>query len=1077
MAFFYLQENDQIQATGKDLKVKTGKGIQEILYFPKIQKDLEDKPEDHIQEVWVLEDKRFDLFLTESKKYDEAAAQLAEAQKEGNPEEIKAAQDSMRKVLNEGLGKKEDDSVDPIPQGSYGGLIECIGWVNKRTYYITHHDLKRVQDEKGKKNFRFVAGTMKRVSQGLYETFHAMASDNEEGKADNHLENEFWKLQADIKAEWKFGETKTDGQVNVSKVKRLVPNPIVQEFILSDKNCELIDSAVKFFNDTANFSINQKEQKRKQILELLAMKDGEFSHYHWGQVLIGVQEIWGKTNPDLKEEIRFDLEFEVPLKKTQRKIVEERIKKEELPPVTWDASGGAQLMRYSANVGGSVAFDFTNFNVNANYTAEAKFSLLEAGAEVNKYLPHNKGFEMNFDIPVRKEKLTPNRVDTDTDAIQGNANFAHDSFFVLPGAIVSTTQKLEALFFQNKAVSDIEGTIVKVIGHTDATGGARYNQTLGALRARATFEVFANNYAAWYGYFKEGQQSGWSTVEEDFMYLSIWLANNDPSFFRTELIDKPVGNDEKMIDILKRLYTPIVLSPFPHDKIKTTELIELREGFLMDMDRTGIKRTIIGQNPVWLDVFDAERLEYKFEFKSLVARYFHTMTEYALRQTQSVRKRYLDVFYHDCVSLPYMSKGESSLLDKTQKKSSANRRIELEAYQLYRDTYIEQEPLKLGRGRVKLTGMVSCFVGATLNASAALDITTCKGTVQATGKKNKEDKAVKYNGSEVQPDEDGKNNATAKAEAFVGAKAEAGIVMAVEWQKPEAGADFGLLGSVGGSVTGTAGAGIEGEFKIGFDQETNTFQIKCKAQATWGFGCGGAICGTIGVNQLWEFVKLTYTELQKHDFNFIDIFENVTDSQNNETESKEDVYKIYNSWIVEQFMQGNVIQAGIGANALLAFYILDDISDLFKKWEKQEREKKELEEMITAMDKNPEIIKYLPPETKGRLLFFMGQYKSISIRDLTSFDLFSVAENAAKKLIIKGIVSARDWQETLEHMAIKTKSGDYIVYNRSKIPGNENAAQKALRAKDSLVYLRNELLDEPEDWNEVEQHLKSKNIY
>ena len=75
-------------------------------------------------------------------------------------------------------------------------------------------------------------------------------------------------------------------------------------------------------------------------------------------------------------------------------------------------------------------------------------------------------------------------------------------------------------------------------------------------------------------------------------------------------------------------------------------------------------------------------------------------------------------------------------------------------------------------------------------------------------KKKKEDKVARYNGKEVQPTPDlGKQNATAKANAraFVGAEAEAAISAALEWKNPsETSQGFGILASIGGSLTGTA---------------------------------------------------------------------------------------------------------------------------------------------------------------------------------------------------------------------------------------------------------------------------------
>ncbi len=1097
MAVVTLVENMEQQVSCEAPKI--GKGIEEILYFPQISQELKDDANRELQEVWVLEGKRFEAFIAETEKYDEAAQKLTDAQTSEDPAQIKEAQDHMRETLAKGFGKKKGEHITPVPQGAYKGLIECIGKVSRKVYYISNHDLKKVQNTKGNPNFRIPFGLFKNKKRDIHDWTTAILQEEFDkdpdakrlAEKDDPLRRKFMDLKVQIQKEWKFLEKKEEGQLLTKKIKRLVTNPIVQEFLLSDETCDFIDESIKFFNNTANFSINQKEQKRKQIAGLLEKPDGQFSHYEWGLVLIGIQEIWNKTEPDFLQEIKNTFE-KIPLKLKERKPLIQRLYKKELPAVCWDASGGAQMMRYSLNSGGSFKLDFAKMKVNASYAAQAKFSLLEAGAEANKYFPNNLGAAMKYNIPIRVEKLVRTPIGkSPVSAGPESISFAFDSFFVLPGTIVSTVRQLEAIKAQKESRFK-KGAMVNVIGHTDKKGSRRYNLKLGKMRAQATFEVFVNNYAAWYGYLKEGKDSDWGTVEKDFMKLSIWYAKKERFYFYEHIANMQVDDGDTMEDLLKKIYRPVSRSPFPHDQLETPSLKKIRQQELHNAQKNIIKDGpsfgtisnmqfdgIPGINPLE-DLF-----EKKLSEKLLIESYFGTVIKYALEEVQGVRSSYLDLFYFDCVSLPYLSKGEDQPVENTGEKSAANRRVELEAWGLETEYDKKKKKVDFGSTRIKVTGTVSCFVGATIGLSANVDLVTCNGVAQLVGKQKEKEEVVKYEGNKVVPGEMGAANASADAGAFAGASAQAGLAIALEWKTPKVTSlkpkpEFGVLASVGGSITGTAGASLKGEFKIGFDRQTGTFQIKMKAQAAWGLGGGGSWSFTVGVQQLWDFVTLVYDKLQEHDFNFIDIFEDEKDEDGDETESKINVYEVYTSWVVEQYKQGHVLQAtGMAIGGLVtikAFELLSDYQDILDKWKEHSENKEELETMIRQINTRPGLTPYLPPEAKGRMLFLLVRYKEISlIDDLKNRDMFSKSENAAVKLITDGISSPRDWQETMEHMAIK--QGDrYVGYAKELKKTNELAADKAHRAKNNVIYLRNELLDEPEDWNTVERHLSSLGV-
>ena len=89
-------------------------------------------------------------------------------------------------------------------------------------------------------------------------------------------------------------------------------------------------------------------------------------------------------------------------------------------------------MRYAANAGGEAKFDLMNGMASVTYAAEAKLSVMEAGAEMNFYLPDSNGWSFEFKVPVERECFEPTLlVPEDSDHGQ-DPMFALDSAFYYP---------------------------------------------------------------------------------------------------------------------------------------------------------------------------------------------------------------------------------------------------------------------------------------------------------------------------------------------------------------------------------------------------------------------------------------------------------------------------------------------------------------------------------------------------------------------------------------------------------------------------------------------------------------------
>ena len=79
-------------------------------------------------------------------------------------------------------------------------------------------------------------------------------------------------------------------------------------------------------------------------------------------------------------------------------------------------------------------------------------------------------------------------------------------------------------------------------------------------------------------------------------------------------------------------------------------------------------------------------------------------------------------------------------------------------------------------------------------------------------------------------------------------------------------------------------------------------------------------------------------------------------------------------------------------------------------------------------------------------------------------DPYKSAEQAGNA-IIESIKHGREWQEILEHLAVKRSNGSYL-------PIDENNKWKRIsRANSGKRYLKEHLFDDDEDWKRVKKHI------
>ncbi|MFD0992320.1 OmpA family protein [Tenacibaculum geojense] len=1135
MATVLLQEDPTKQAKAS---VKgTGKGIQEILFFPAINKDLNPENEERVSEFWALDVKKLEVFNKETEKYLKASEKLAIAKEklknaQKDPvafnalnEEILEIHEEIRQLFKdendtdtsnsnqdsndkEGNEKKKEDT-NPVKLGSFKNLIECTGAISKKTYHISVKDLVKVRDTKAKHNafneFRFKTNMFDNSAEAktMYHAFYEILTDSNDGTTDDKLKKQkesdkkeknskvievLKKVRVEMTEKWDFGKVdKKEGTLKLGRIKRFIKNDAIRNLLIRDEVSEVVDSFSKYVNENARLSISDKTNKRDQIIELLEKPENEFDHYHWNKAMLGIKNLWQDTDKKFVSKVTTGYP-KIPLNLSDRKKLIKLINDQKLPPAYFNATAGAQLMRYTANAGGVAEFNFKEGKAKVAYKGDAQFSLAEASAGINLYLPHEAGAAWAFKVDVRKETYSFQKV-AETELLETNPLFVHDSFLVLPQNIKSITEQVANLNFRKIEQSDAKKEfLIQVVGHTDSSGSTAYNKALGYNRAHAVHAFFTNNHAQWVKNFDENK---WGAPEREMMELALYMSTFPDEDFE-KVMNLPVSNTGKIEDDLaqkvalasqKYFYKKEMPGPVKFSGINLETKSLFSPTFFQDL---------LSSKQDTPNIQDLSN-------RDLVILYFQRMQHYALRQVSGVRVKDFRYFYVDEDIYPVISKGEEELKEEVKGKIAANRRVSLNVTESVRETKKVEEEIDLGKGRMHVEGNTSAFVGASVELSTSFEVNTYKGVAQLVGKKKEtKDKQTEYKNGVVVAKDENKNNpstdislfgadAGGKGSAFAGAKIQGSIGVGLEWDNPDdSEKKFNKLASVGGALTGTAGVGVEGEFKIGYDSTTGTFQVKLKANATWGFGGGGALSFSVGVMQLYDFAVLVYKKLEDKDFNFLDIFENETNTDGTKTESSINVYELYIAWINELWQQDEFFKAGTAAllhNAALGFGILQKGLDLIEDFNKYKVNRNNTENMAQNIIKGEgkQMLQYVPPKVKGRMLYQLAEYKynqymfegvqkvyDTVVNKLGS-DAYSDFEEAAKTILFS-MKHAREWQEAMEHMAMKTADGKgYQAYDKTVA----NSVGRLLRIQESKQFLQNELLTDTDDWLAVENHIKN----
>lgn len=1006
-----------------------------------------------------------------------------------------SAQDIVRARLSEmvkGAGSRE---IAPLAKGSVE--FQEMMRIGRAKYSLVPADFINAFRNKPKHFLALpgsIIGTVKEVAKeeeikDSLRGWRYTADDekNNPGKKQGKLNADkvrevFLQVKKSVKKDWGLLKYEQDGQIPVSVVARgLMPG--LSNF-LCDKDFELLDKWITKINEDANLSRNQFEKYRNDALKALDKttnpKEKElkkvFLPEDWDFVRRMVMDIWGEKSElylDLK-----DITFTKATDNTARAAIRDKIARKPLPPVQWDGSVGAQLMRYT--LGGTVQAELALLKkgkLAIGADGEFDAALGQAKAEGHFTWPNTEGYPLRPKIKVRREQIVYKRYGNSAQSNFYSLNrgqqlpyFAVDCSLLTPAGAAGVFSVLKhwSVLAQtaNRSRTDVEnrGLFLQVVGHTSATGADQHNQVLGLRRAGVVADFVSQHHFEWHNHFRTGV---WGEAEIEFMGYTLLIMRGG---IKAQVDWMQLGWVDRKIPLIQQL------------KQQVSGLDEARRKLPAQV----VNQVFVSRSK-WNEPFETGKPGKRLgKLQQLISMYIQTLIVFASRQNN------VPLGWHNNIlngiklySTPYISKGEAELAIDTNAETFRNRRCDFVAWEIdQKNSKIVPEEVEVhfGEMRLQVTGHLSGWAGANIQLGGKVELACPQGMLAVVGAIREDHKTGKVS-KQTKNKMKGALAAEANAGLFAGVKAELGLKGALEWrppaEEPEKGKkyeppEFGALASVGWTVTGMIGAGGSAEFTIGFDRTCSRFVIKMEAGVCLGPGFGGQIDLVVGVGQCWDFIMLVHGVLRRNNFKYVDVFETA------DMESGLDVYELFCAWTWRLMREYGYVPgahlagaAVVGAGAVVAVCVelLDNYSEIVRDWQQQQALSEQTELLVETLHRKPDLLRFLPPEAKGRIL-----YELICVpyswnerwENLINLDTNRRREEAALVLILQGVHSRADWRETLEHLG-QIKNG-FLVPN---IATGESEAAKAMRVHENIRFLRLALINDLDDWERVESYIKT----
>ncbi len=741
---------------------------------------------------------------------------------------------------------------------------------------------------------------------------------------------EFHSLAQKLEAARKAGDEEQEKAVKkeiAQRLKPLVHGPKAQDFT------EIIRL---IFSDDKG----RPRKDGQRISSLVKAKWPEIKTKITADLYSGKAEVYGKTglgqlpasNPELQKAFA---DFDRFLDHLEKNYL--NFRSDSTSPY-FDVSGGAQLMRYYAGASFKSDVDLAKGKLNLKGEAKASFALFEGKVKSEVYFPNRDGHELKIPNPEREPKENePTEMDwapCDRCGIP-EPTFALDSSFVRPGAIPQLKQMLATF-------TSSPGARLQIVGHTDKSGPAPYNQALSERRARAVYAFIRNNPAK--------GPAEWV----DLSYQENW----SPRLFKQILRHfRYYPTSEPLNDISKEAYINAVRA-FQKD----TPLLAPNG----DMDPT-----------TRLFLFD---------------RY--------MREGGGIELP--DEAFMDT---PWLGRGETEPVDPTEKAHEPNRRV---SFYLFNEDETDaaqagpQKDISIGHMRADLELAVFAFAGASVMGSANIEFSVKDGKAYLRGGEEEKKKPVQLEKKKDTPHTP--EPVSAKFSALFGAQAGCEGKGKLQWKSCETENKFEDLASIGYVGTGNAGAGLEAEFNIRF--EDLKFMIRAKAGVVLGVGCSGGLDFAVDVDYLYRFAVYVHTQLRENNFDFMAFIDPYAFEKLDQA--------VYYLITRGQFQAA----AGAATATALGKITTENLIEAIDWWEAETANLNAANDIVWRVKNDPTMLKYTSPEVKGRLLHVLCHRNWRHLLSRSSWNLdgwYEDREEAAIK-ILELVQTQRDYQEVLEHM-------------------------------------------------------------
>lgn len=256
-------------------------------------------------------------------------------------------------------------------------------------------------------------------------------------------------------------------------------------------------------------------------------------------------------------------------------------------------------------------------------------------------------------------------------------------------------------------------------------------------------------------------------------------------------------------------------------------------------------------------------------------------------------------------------------------------------------------------------------------------------------------------GMEYTPKQDGKvtgkgSSAAGKGEvavgAFAGVEASANVKGGLEWDNPEKRANNGgrhgwaTVFEVGVTVSANAGIGAEAYFKIEIDDTSGRLFVRYGAQLVVGVGAKGGMTALVGLNTIGDFIMYIWHQLSANNFSLLDFI-----TPKAFTAIKDLAFYI----ITTPYRIGE----DIGRAVLDA---IDAVQNMFASAQ-------EAEDFARRIQARPELLTFAPPETKGMILYRLGERFTFSREEY---------QEGAILVVMDTIQSRREWEQVIERVSI-----------------------------------------------------------